>query len=114
MAYVSKEKKAKIVAAAKPILAKYGMKATFSVNHHSTIVCTIVSGKLEFAGHEEVNEYYLDRQFSGDKLQFMTELTEALNTDNYDNSDIQTDYFDVGHYVRINIGKYNKNYVFTP
>jgi hypothetical protein len=29
---------------------------------------------------------------------------------NHDNSDIQSDYFDVGWYVEVNIGKWNKAY----
>ena len=37
-------------------------------------------------------------------------MIQALNTDNHDNSDIQTDYFDVGHYVELNIGTWEKPY----
>jgi hypothetical protein len=37
----------------------------------------------------------------------------ALNCDNYDNSDSMTDYFDVGHYVDLNIGKWDKPFVCT-
>jgi hypothetical protein len=37
MAYMNQERKAQIVAAVKPILAKYGVKGTFAVRNHSTI-----------------------------------------------------------------------------
>lgn len=37
----------------------------------------------------------------------------ALNTDNYDNSDVQTGYFDVGHYVELRIGRWDKPFQVT-
>jgi len=46
-------------------------------------------------------------------LQTMRAIIKALNLDNYDRSDSMTDYFDVGHYVNINIGRWNKPFVFT-
>jgi hypothetical protein len=117
MAYMSQEHKAKIVKLAKPILEKYRMKATFSVDHHSTIVCTLKAGPLEFVPQydgESINHYYLNDRFSGDKLQFLTELKQAMNDGNWDNSDPMTDYFDVGHYINIKVGQYQKPYKVTP
>ena len=38
MAYMNQERKAKVAAKVKPILAKYGMKGSLSVRNHSTIV----------------------------------------------------------------------------
>lgn len=35
---------------------------------------------------------------------------EVGNADNWDNSDSQTDYFDVNYYLDINIGKWNKDF----
>jgi hypothetical protein len=35
-------------------------------------------------------------------------ISDALNLDNFDKSDSMTDYFHVGHYVDINVGKWNK------
>lgn len=137
MAYMSQERKAEIVALAKPILKKYGIKATFGVSNHSTIVCNIKSGKIDFVknyndatvadrlrspnlyyyehtdkkDYIQVNPYHYRNHFTGTALKFLTELCDALNHGNWDNSDIQTDYFDVGHYVEVNIGKWNKPYV---
>ena len=48
MAYMSQEKKAKIVAAVKPILKKYGIKGTFAVRNHSTICLNIKEGGIDF------------------------------------------------------------------
>jgi hypothetical protein len=38
-------------------------------------------------------------------------ISAALNIDNFDKSDSQTDYFHVGHYVSFNIGRWNRPYV---
>lgn len=51
MAYMNQETKAKIVAAVKPILKKYGIKASFGVRNHSTIVVNIKSGSIDFIGN---------------------------------------------------------------
>jgi hypothetical protein len=40
----------------------------------------------------------------------MRELYAAMMDGNHDNSDIQTDYFDVGWYIDINIGAWNAPY----
>ena len=49
MAYVSQDRKKKLVAECKKVLAKYGVKATFRVRHHSTLVCTLREGGIDFA-----------------------------------------------------------------
>ena len=55
MAYMNQEKKAKIAANLKPILAKYGMKGTLRVHHHSTIVLTLQSGPIDFGDQTSAN-----------------------------------------------------------
>lgn len=139
MAYMSQEKKAKIVALVKPILKKYGLKGTFAVRHHSTIVLNIGSGKIDFienfiqtdidgpSGRKmsadqieyirkskalDVNPYWFHTHFTGKAKQALTEIMVAMKRggDWYDRSDIQTDYFDTAYYVDVNIGKWNKPY----
>lgn len=127
MAFMSQDKKKSIVALAKPILKKYGIKATFAVDNHSTIVCNISKGGIDFIGNAnemvgsdhykdnlQVNPYHYRKSFSGDALNFLSELIPVLNSGNWDKSDIQTDYFDVGWYVDVNIGKWNKPYQYIP
>ncbi|UVX29505.1 hypothetical protein M5b_00253 [Klebsiella phage VLCpiM5b] len=118
MAYMNKEKKAKIVEAVKAVLPK-GWKATFAIRHYSTIVCTIRSAPLDLkdAFHRSrddwdfltINTYHAEKQCKNkdiaDKLE---KIIAALNLDNYDNSDIMTDYFDVGHYVDLKFGSWDK------
>ena len=51
MAYMNQQKKAKIAAALKPVLKKYGIKGTLSVRDHSSINLNIKSGKIDFIGN---------------------------------------------------------------
>jgi len=122
MAYMSQDQKKAIVAAVKPILKKYGIKATFGVRNYSTLVVNVKSGKIDFCKdfmaqtlrdqkYIDVNPYWYQDQFSGKAKAFLKEVFPLLNTGNHDNSDISTDYFDVGWYVDVQIGKWNKPYV---
>lgn len=126
MAYVSQELKAKLAPAIKAACKKYGMKGTIAVRHHSTLVVNIKSGKLDMIGNYntrttnpngharnyiDVNPYWFREHFTEAPLAFLTELFAAMNNGNHDNSDIQTDYFDVGWYVDVNLGSWNKPYV---
>jgi hypothetical protein len=123
MAYMNQEMKAKIAKNLKPVLKKYGVKGTLSVSNHSTIVLTLKSGKIDFFadyGDSEdarkfgidVNPYWFHEHFTGTSKAFLTEAFRALKSaDWYDESDIQTDYFNTAYYFRINVGKWNKPYI---
>ena len=136
---MNQEKKAKIAIALKPILAKYKVKASLSVNNHSTIVLTVKSGKIDFIENFiatdsnvmhgrrmsqeqisyirknnslDVNPYWFKEHFSGVAKEFLTDAMQALKSaDWYDETDAQIDYFNTAYYVDINIGKWNKPYV---
>ncbi len=60
--------------------------------------------------HIQVNPYWISENYSGKVLQFVQQLKDAMDVGNHDRSDIQTDYFDVGWYIDINIGAWNKPY----
>ena len=122
MAYVSQELKAKIAPKVKAICKKYGVKASLAVRNHSTLVLNIKSGKVDFIndyGNSEdarkfgiqVNPYWYKDHFIGEAYHFLSEVIPAMNAGNWDKSDIQTDYFNVGWYIGVNIGKWNKPYV---
>jgi hypothetical protein len=129
MAYVNQETKARIAPQVKQVLAKWGLKGSLSVNHHSTLVLNIRAGKLDFIANSNsnteinhpgsrmastyigVNRYHLNSQFDGECLKCVQELMDVLNKFNWDRSDRQSDYFDVGYYVDIRIGQWNKPYV---
>ena len=137
MAYMSQEKKAKIAPVVKAICKKYGVKASLAVRHHSTLVLNITQGPIDFVENYietdrnksyakymsedqiayirknralDVNPYWYQEHFNGKALSFLKEVMIAMNDGNHDRSDIQTDYFDVGWYVDVNIGRWNKPY----
>jgi len=121
MAYVSQELKAKIAPQVKAILKKYKVKGSLAVNHHSTLVLNIREGALDmykdYAKSEDaakfgiqVNPYWYQDHFSGKTKAFLSEVIPAMNAGNWDKSDIQSDYFNVGWYVSVNIGQWNKPY----
>ena len=123
MAYMNQERKAKLAPAVKAICKKYGVKATLSVSNYSTLSLNISSGPVDFIkssertganrGYDylEVNTYWYRDHFDGVARDFLSEVIPAMNVGNHDRSDLMTDYFDVGWYVRVNIGRWDKPYV---
>jgi hypothetical protein len=137
MAYMNQEKKAKIVAAVKPVLKKYGVKGSFSVRNNLTICLTLTEGKIDFVedyiranGNKhynvmtkdqvdyirknktlDINPYWYQEHFSEPVKEFLDEVFSGMRAAGwYDNSDAQTDYFDTAYYVDVNVGKWNKPY----
>ena len=121
MAYMSQEKKATIAPQVKAILKKYNVKASLAVRNHMTLVLNVKQGPIDFIkdfGDSEdaakfgiqVNPYHYKSHFTGKSVKFLEEVITAMNVGNHDRSDIQSDYFDVGWYVDVNIGKWNKPY----
>jgi hypothetical protein len=116
----------------KAVLKKYGVKGSLAVRNHSTLVLNVKSGKINFVDNFNsvctnthhikargfdpakdnisVNPYWFHEHFDGKAKAFLTEVLAAMNVGNHDRSDIQTDYFDVGWYVDVNIGNWNKPY----
>lgn len=140
MAYMNQKLKSKLTPGIKKVLAKYGMKGSISTSRHSLSVniksgkldmigdyinynsCEDAdgdyfrmaarrdTGMLKKTTSIQVNEYHISSFHSGKCREFLLELKDAMNIGNHDNSDIQTDYFDVGWYTYINVGKWNKPY----
>ena len=117
MAYMSQEKKKALMPNIKAVLKKYNVKGSVRVINHAKIAVTLSSGAIDFKaphGYEDVNHYYIHENYEGIAAQFLTELRDAMNVGNHNNSNSQFDYFDVGWYIGINIGCYNKHYIYTP
>lgn len=133
MAYMNQDMKARIAGEVKTILKAYKIKGTLSVRNHSTLVLNIKSGPIDFIanlnetcskdyyqtargftpvenGYIDVNPYHFERHFSGVALEFLTKIIAAMNDGNWDKSDIQTDYFNVGWYIDVNIGRWDRPY----
>ena len=129
MAYMNQEKKKALAPAITSILKNNGLTGSLSVDNHSTLVLTIREGVIDFCGnaieaalnnHRElphgrtdyidVNTYHVDKQFSGHASEVLQELVDAMKVGNHDNSMPMIDYFDVGWYITIHIGRWNKPY----
>jgi len=128
MAYMSQERKAKIAPVVKAICKKYGIKSSLAVRNHMSLVLTVKQGDIDFVGNFaettgadadnwavkkgniDVNVYHYRNHFTGKARQFLEEVIAAMNNGNHDRSDIQSDYFDVGWYVDVNIGRWDQPY----
>src|ERR1041384_7152282 len=99
MAYMDQTKKAKIAAELKKVMPK-DWKYTLRVQHHSTIIMTIQSAPVDLytlctyesksSRYIQLNEFYLERAYNDEKIiKVLLAAKAALNTDNWDKSDIQ-------------------------
>jgi hypothetical protein len=135
MAYFDQARKAERAPAIKTILKKYNVTGSLAVRNNAVFVLNIKMGAIDFIGnlnetvgadpyqvdrgftpakkYLSVNPYHYENHFSGIALAFMQEVFAAMNTGNHDRSDIQTDYFDVGWYIDVNVGLWNKDYILT-
>ena len=134
MACFNQERKAKLAPAIKAIQKKYKIKGSLAVRNHSSFVLNIKSGAIDFIGNYNntvaaqpggfcngnsaekslhVNPHWYQELFDGRALNFLKEIFAAMNLGNHDRSDIQSDYFDVGWYVDVNVGAWNQPYELT-
>jgi len=124
MASMNQDKKKAIAPKIKEICKRYNVKATLSVLHGMTLCLNIKSGEIDFfddssldyekeRGQIQVNVYHYKDHFTGMSKAFLSEVIPALNSGNHDNSDVMSDYFDVGWYIDVNVGRFQKPYIFT-
>ena len=128
MAYMNQDKKKVIKANLDKVLKPLGIKYSLRVQDYMSITCTLRSGKVDFIsnckaktgekfsltvdkGHMQVNQYWLDDHFSGQPLEILKRVSDALKSaDYYDRSDSMIDYFDTAYYMHLNVGDWNKPY----
>lgn len=135
MAYMNQERKKVLAGLLKTAMLKYKdqkIKYTLGVHNYSTIVMTIHEGTIDFmkntqdvrdtkfypehlqglkvGTHQQVNTHYIGDHYNGVAADLLKDAKEALNTGNHDRSDSMVDHFDVGWYININVGKWNKPY----
>lgn len=128
MAYMNQSLKSKMAPQIKAICKKYNVKASLAVRNHSSLVLNIKSSEIDFITNYnetispnpaysnftpaeksiQVNPYWYKDHFSDKAKAFLSEVIPAMNNGNWDKSDAQTDYFNVGWYVSVNIGQWNK------
>jgi hypothetical protein len=129
MAYMNQQTKKQLEPAIKAVLKKYGMNGTLAVRNNSTLMVNIKAGKLDIIGNYldkvgrdrfsnfprslQVYQYSNECRFTGSVLDFMNELFDAMRgAEWYDRSDAQTDYFDTAYYMNVNVGQWDKPYIF--
>lgn len=127
MAYINQEIKKAKTHKLKAVFKKYGIKATVSVENHSVLKVNIWSSPLDFIGKFNKHQIKLGSgtparayltlgaadidSFGGLERSALKDIIAIANSGNYNNSDTMTDYYNVGFYLDINIGKYGKPYI---
>lgn len=133
MAYITKEqvaeKRAKLKAA---FPAKDGWKLSVR-SDSSSLTVTFVEGPIDFKVYNsdpegysnypnkiygeklvddmDVNHYYLDdSRYPRDVLEVLKKANDIMHEGHQNNSDIQSDYFDVSWYNNLKIGNWDKKY----
>jgi hypothetical protein len=124
MAYMNPQKKSIIATELKKVVPA-GWKYSLRVDNHMTLVMTVSQAPVDLEAAVDwyegkprpdytVNPYHfrnhiLNEKFKGE----VAAIIDALNTCNHDNSDVMSDYFDVGHYIDLRFGAWNKPFVST-
>lgn len=123
MAYFNQERKKALSPAIKALCKEYGVTVTFGVDHYSTFVINLRGGELDLMSdiknmcsydveHHNISHTRVEN-FTGRNREFVTKLQQLANIGNHNNSDLMTDYFDVGWYVDIHVGRFQKPYICT-
>jgi len=124
---MSQANKAKIAERLKKIIPA-DWKWSLSVNHHSTLVLTISAAPVDLIDlnlvqnarrevrpqYIDVNEYYIEREYAEPLCTTFKSIKAAMMVGNHDNSDPMTDYFDVGWYIDIKIGRFERPFRILP
>lgn len=110
MAYIETQKVSEIRKALKSAFPE--LKLSVKRLNHSKLDVTILSGPYKFIDREyqQINHNYCTSYSTPDVLQ---KITDICMNGNYDNSDIMTDYFEVGYYFSLSVGDWDKPYIQT-
>lgn len=121
MAYVSKELAAKV---RKQLKETFGKEYKFSVRKDGGAMdLTLVSSPFTFklregsedANYRQLNHCYIERDelLTDEQKEFFAKVVEIAMEGNFDKSDSMTDYFHVGWYLHLSIGKWDKPHIET-
>lgn len=136
MAYISKDQATAKRAAIKAAFpAKDGWKISVVNDNFSTLRICITEGPIEFQKHPKLegSDFWRDRTkteaithegvnhlrlraddhnpiYPEATFTFLKKIAEIAMEGNHDNSDAMTDYTDVGWYVDLDIGRWDKPY----
>mgnify|MGYP000695855680 CR=1 FL=1 len=115
MSYFSQEMKKAIAPQIRKVLKEYNMKGTIKVRNYSTLCVTLTKGWINLDLKNGRNQSGRGDELCQTAKKFFSELFDAMNGKgteyaNHDNSDIMTDYFDVGWYTTVSAGRWDKPY----
>jgi hypothetical protein len=92
--------------------AKKGWKFSVRQKDHSSLHVDILQAPLQMIEEgtkKTINHHWLDDvDVSEESLSIIKDIVEISNKTNFDKSDIQSDYFNVGYYFNMNIGNWDK------
>lgn len=131
MAYMDQTTKRRIAELLKKELKGVDIKYSLAVRNHSTLILTITQSSIDFQAAQvpptdlverhavarpyfTVNHYWIDQHYQDSEAKtVLKKIVKCMMDGNHNRSDIQTDYFDVGWYVTINVGRWGKPFVCT-
>ncbi|KLT69906.1 LPD29 domain-containing protein [Flavobacterium sp. ABG] len=94
---------------------KQGWKFSVTREHYSSVRCCILQAPIELRQdankeYESVNHFWLESHYKDFPAiqEVLKKVAGVLNQDNYNNSDLMTDYHDVGHYITLKVGDWDK------
>ena len=124
MAYIKTEEVAAIRGQLKEKFK--GLKFSVRKQHHSSVSVTIKAGNVDFSdilddsGYAQINQYWLNR--TGKHEHLFEEIYKVIKTapasveggrEWFDDSDSMTDYFHTAFYMSLNVGSWDKPYVYN-
>ena len=131
MAYIKTEEVSAIRNELKKRFGHTGLKFGVKKQHHSSVHVTIKAGPIDFSDiyrdhygsgdhYAQVNAYHLSNY--GQHQPFFEEVLKIIKTapalaeggrEWFDKSDAMTDYFHTAFYINLNVGEYDKPYVYN-
>jgi hypothetical protein len=104
MAYVTKERTAEVKKQLKKEFPNF--KFSVTTEHHSTLKVCILQAPIKFVDKDNavLNTYYPEKY---EHPEILKKIFNIVNQGNYNHSDSQRDYFDVGFYVNIQQGRWD-------
>lgn len=108
MPYISSDKVSEIRNAIKSKFpGKDGWKFSIKRENLRAVVIVVLSGPANFQDKQGLNI-----TVTRETHPYLQQIFSIANAGNYDNSDPMTDYFDVGWYVWLKVGDYDRPYTF--
>ena len=118
MAYISTEE-VKVIREElkKNFPSRLGWKLSIVRKDYLSLSISIIQAPFELRNdqnnsYEPVNQYWIESRENTQSIPPLKKIFEIANKNNYNRSDVQSDYFDVGYYLNISIGHFGKP--FTP